>query len=149
MVDRIASDHPSINTVRARVSRRAGRRRLISIPDDADAVLPDHGIIEVLIDGRRRFGRCQTVDSRRTIIGIYQTSAAAAGETAGADSLDAWLTENDRPVGSSVLIDVLEPAVRIGLRQPGDRAVYGVLRERDSSLDDIAKEFFGGSNRSD
>lgn len=146
MVDRIASDHPSISTIRASVVRHGGRGRRIELSSDG-AVIPETGVIEVIVDGRRRFGRCRTIADTPSIVGLYDTRAAATGDIDGENGLTSVLTAMDRPSGGSVLIDVIEPCQRIGFRAPGESAVYDAVRSRDSTLDDIARKFGGERDR--
>lgn len=145
MTDRVASDHPSIATVRATVARHGGRRRRIELPTDATDVLPSDGVIEVVVEERTRFGRCRSIGDTPAIVGIYATRAAAIGTVDGENLLEAVLDAADRQRGSSVLIDVLDANSRIGLRSPGDTAVYDVVRSRTSSLDDIARDLLDDS----
>lgn len=141
MVDRVPSDHPSIRTVRTEVVRHGGRRRRLELPPDATEVLPEDGTIEVLVDDHRRFARCRRVDDRLAIVGVYETHSAASGDTEGTDGLRDWLDASERPIGSSVLLDIIEEGTRVGLRVPGQRVVYKSPQTRDDSLADIARKF--------
>ena len=143
MPDRIASDHPSLRTVRAHVVRHGGGRHRLELPVDDTDVLPADGVLEVVVDERRRFGRCRTVGGHPGLVGLYETHAAATGAAEGANRLDGWLDRAGRRRGSSVLVDVLTEGERIGLRSPGEETVYHVVRPRDSSLDDIARDLLG------
>lgn len=140
MVDRVASDHPSITTVRATVVRHGGRNRRLELPPSATDLLGDRGEIEVIVDERRRVGRCRTVADTPAIVGLYDTNAAAAGDIEGENRLTSTLSAMDRPIGSSVLVDAIDPGRRVGLRPPGQRAIYDAVRTRESSLDAIARD---------
>lgn len=138
MGDRVGSDHPTITTERARVVRHGGRRRRLDLA--TASVLPAEGVVEVIVDGRCRFGRCRTIGGQPAIVGLYDTRAAAGGDTEGTDRLTRWLTDADRRPGSSVDVDVIEAGVRVGLRVPGERAVYDVVGRRDGPLDELARD---------
>ncbi len=141
MVDRVPSDHPTVRTIRTEVVRHGGRRRRLELPPDATEVLPEDGTIEVRVDDHRRFARCRRVDDRSAIVGLYETHSGANGDTEGTDGLRDWLDASERPVGSSVLLDIVADGTRIGLRVPGQRVVYESPQTRDDSLADIARKF--------
>lgn len=140
MADRIASDHPTIDSIRAEVVRHGGRRRRLKVPASERTVVPGDGVIEVIVDERTCFARCQEIRDQPAIVGLYDTMAAAKDEVTGSDWLVNWLDDNGHSIGSSVLLDVLQPGKRIGLRSPGDRAVYDVPQSPDNSLAEIARD---------
>lgn len=140
MVDRIASDHPSIETIRATVTRHGGGHRL-DLPPERGNSLPETGTIEVILEGSRRIGRVRMIDAQNAIVGIYETQAAATGEVDGTDALEDWLAANNRRVGSSVLLDVIESKARVGLRMPGESAVYVNTQPSSDGLADIARQY--------
>lgn len=137
MADRIPSDHPSIETVRARIERHGGSCRL-AIPR---AIIPDEtSVVRVVLDGRIRFARLGegTADDR-WLIGVYDTTRAATEPDNGSDRLEPWLEKIDRAIGASIEIDVIEPGYRYGIREPGTRAVYDAVERTTGSLDAIAR----------
>lgn len=140
MVDRIASDHPSIESVRATVIRHGGRRHRLRLPPAAADAVPADGVIETIVDERTRFASCRLLDGSPSIVGLYDTRAAAAGSVDGENGLDAWLAAADRRPGTSVHVDIIASGRRIGLREPGSTAVYAAIDGPRSSLDAIARE---------
>ena len=138
MADRLPSDHPSIETVRARVERHGGGKRL-AVPE---AVLPtDESVVRVVVDEDTRFARLGAGSTdARWIVGLYETSRAAADPSAGTNQLASWLDDHDRSVGSSVEFDVIEPDYCYGLREPGARTVYRGIKRSSTGLDAIARD---------
>jgi len=45
--------------------------------------------------------------------------------------------------GQSVLVDVIEPGFKYGLREPGQRAFYDATESPDGNLADIAEQLDG------
>lgn len=138
MADRLPSDHPSIETVRARVERHGGGKRL-AVPE---AVLPaNESVVRVVVDEETRFARLGAGRTdARWIVGLYETSRAAADPSAGTNQLESWLDEHERTVGSSVEVDVIEQDYCYGLREPGTRTVYRGIERSSTGLDAIASD---------
>ena len=145
MVDRVANDHPSVETVRATVRRHGGARRRLELPADAAEEFVIDGVVETIIDEKLRFGRYRPIRGSIALTGLYNTQMAATGETDGEELLTSWLDLHDRSIGSSILVDIVVPEERVGLRLPGDRTTYEVVRRRDSALDAIAEKYLEDS----
>ena len=144
MADRLPSDHDSVETVRARVERHGGSRRL-AIP--REAVPDDESLVRVVLDERIRFGRLnEGTEDDRWLVGVFDTTRGASDHGSGQDRLDPWLDENDRSIGSSVEVDVIEPGRRYGLRVPGARTVYTGVERPDAGLDAIARRLADGAD---
>ncbi len=137
-MDAVASDHPSIETVRATVSRHGNRRRL-DLPDEAGVAI---GVLRAETDAGTRFVRIDTVAEAPAIVGLYETARAARETDVARDCLGDWLTAADLEPGRTALVDVIEPEAYLGLRRPGERLVYPVFEPADDGLDDIASRFF-------
>lgn len=138
MVDRLPSDHPSVESVRSRVARHGGARKRIEVPAE---ILPDEDVIRVVINEETYFGSLHAGPSatERWITGVYESPRLARDPGDAEDYLEAWLDRHDRSPGSSVLVDVIEPEYAIGLRPPGERTVYEAVESPSDSLDAIAR----------
>ncbi|MFW6447949.1 MAG: DUF7112 family protein [Halobacteriota archaeon] len=135
-MDAVASDHPSVRTLRATVARHGGRRRL-DVADPEGLLEP--GIVRAVVDDRTRFALVDLVAGTPAVVGLFETVRSAEARAFDRDRLVAWLEAAERPPGRTVLVDVLEPGERIGLRRPGERTTYPVVGEPDGSLADIAR----------
>lgn len=140
-MDRVASDHPDVRTVRGRVRRRGGAGRRIAVPED---ILPPSGPIRVVLAGDVRFGAIDSNGDTRSLTGVYDSPTDARAPGNAPDRLRAWLTGHDRDVGDSVHLDEIRPGFLLGLRVPGDREHYPVLEPPKSSLDAIARSIEDG-----
>lgn len=135
-MDAVASDHPSVHTIRATVARHGGRRRL-DVTDPDDLLAP--GVLRAVVDERTRFALVDAVGGDPAVVGLFETVRSASNRAFDRDRLAAWLEAADRPPGRTVLVDVLEPGERIGLRRPGERATYPVAGAPTGPLADIAR----------
>lgn len=145
MPDRVPADHPSVHTVRATLVR-AGRttRPRVAIPATEAARFPVGEAVRLVVDGRERFtmvaaGRDGDGPQLR---GAYGTPDGARDPAAGTDHLPDWQAAAGLDFGGSVLVDVVEPGYRYGLRAPGERATYDAGRPPDG-LQDIARDLLG------
>lgn len=137
-MNRIPSDHASIESVRAQVVRHGGGRGRLEIPN---GVLPDaDGMMRVVIDEEIRFGSIVTNAGEEDdwLTGVYD-SPRLARSGSGENALDQWLEDHDRSIGSSVHVDIITHGYAIGLRAPGDRELYPSVESPSSSLDAIAR----------
>lgn len=140
MADRIASDHPSVSTIRARIERRGATTTPRIGVDEADAsALPDGDVVRLVLDGTTTFARPrQTTDGRAVIDGSFETASIARAPGSASDLLVAWIEANDLGIGRTVLLDVVVVGFLYGLRVPGQTAVYDAHEPPPSSLADIA-----------
>lgn len=143
MVDRVASDHPSIDTVRAQVIRRGGTSRLaIELPASvADRV--DPGNARLVLDGTEYRAPITDADGGRHVVAGAYHNARQARERSGTDHLDAWLGANDVSPGRTVAFDVVVTGFRYGVRLPSESAVYDTSEPPDGGLRDIAENLDG------
>lgn len=144
MADRIASDHPTIETVRATVIRRGGTRRLaLELPDSiGDLVAADIG--RLVIDGTEYHAPISpAAGDGLAVMGAY-CNARKARERTGPNALDRWLRRHDRSPGRTVAFDVVVPSFRYGIRLPNEDAVYDTSEPPNRGLRDIAKRLDGG-----
>ncbi|WP_247002743.1 DUF7112 family protein [Halosolutus gelatinilyticus] len=140
MADRISSDHPSVRTVRATLSKTATGVRLDVPSDDRDA-FPVDDVVRVVLDGDERFATTQRAltGDELSIHGVYDTPDVARDPSGGENRLAEWLADRDVQTGGSVLIDVVEPEFLYGLRAPGETAYYDAYEPPSDSLSSIAK----------
>ena len=139
MTDRIPSDHPTVETVRATLSRRGRTRSRLSLPDDDRFPLEP---VRLVLDGDISHAR---IESNRAGIGIdgAYDNARLARENTGTDRLEEWRASTGIEYGRSVLVDVVEPGFLYGVREPGERAVYTAVESPDESLAAIARDLDG------
>lgn len=142
MADRVPSDHPSVDSVRAELVR-AGRtdRPRVAVPAEAADRFVDGEVVRLVVDGVERFTRVDGGDrgDRLQLRGAHDTPADARDRTAGSDHLGDWQDAHDVRFGGAVLVDVVEAGYKYGLRAPGERVFYEGGRP-DSSLADIAED---------
>lgn len=143
MADRVASDHPSIETARATVTRRGGTSRLgLELP----ASITDHvesGVGRVVLDGTEY--RAPIIDAAGNgllLAGAYP-NARQARDRSGADVLDGWMQDNNLSPGRTVAFDVIVPGFRYGIRLPSESAVYDTSEPPNQGLQDIAENLDG------
>ena len=142
MADRIPSDHPSIETVRASIARHGGTDRpRIEIPAEHTDAFPSDEVLRFSIDGDERFARIERPFGGD---GVHVTGAYDAPQLArdreGENRLTEWVRSGDVRIGGSALIDVIEPGFAYGLRAPGERAVYDAVEAPSDSLASIARK---------
>ena len=142
MPERLAHDHPSVETVRATLARRGrSSRPRLALPDDADRFPLD--IVRLVLGGETSHARIESgLDGDREITGAYD-NARPARDRAGTDRLDEWRRSSGIELGRSVAVDVVEPGFLYGVREPGERAVYAATEPPDEDLAAIARDLDG------
>jgi hypothetical protein len=143
MADRISSDHSSVTTVRATLVRSGGLDRpKVAIPADEADQFPDDELVRVVADDAEYRARIESplADEGREIRGLYESPRAARNPGEGENHLRTWLDGTDVEFGQSVLVDVIEPGFKYGLREPGERVFYDATESPDDSLTDIAQK---------
>lgn len=142
MADRVSSDHSSVATVRATLTRSgATSRPLVSLPEDSDADFPADEVVRVVVDGQEYHAlveRPLTGDGFE-LRGAYDTPEMARTKQ-GENRLREWTERANVSFGGSVLVDEVEPGFQYGIREPGTRVVYEAKSKPNSSLADIAKD---------
>lgn len=142
MADRVPSDHDSVETVRATLER-VGRtdRRKVAVPTDSAVTLPAEEVVRLVLDGDTYHSRVETdFDGRPELRGAYHSPTLARNPGAGTDCLAEWVADAGVSLEGSVLLDVVTPAYKYGLRAPGDRAVYDATDAPSDSLASIASD---------
>ncbi len=153
---RVPSDDESLASVRVRLARSGGTRRLcVRLPADDDlAGVVESGELDALdltvgdavrvtIDREEYHARVDGDSDGRLLRGAYDNRRLARTPGEGRNRLTAWLDEGGREEGDVVLLDVLAAGESYGLRLPGERTVYDVRRGPRSSLADIASDLDG------
>lgn len=139
MPDSLPSDHPSISTYRVALARhgRTDRPR-IDLPDDE--AFPVGDVVRLVIDGREHRARIDSdFEETPVLTGAYDSPREARSPAAGTNRLAEWVEDAGIEWGGSVLVDVVEPGFKFGLRAPGERAVYEATEPPKDSLADIAR----------
>jgi hypothetical protein len=139
MPDRIAHDHPTVETVAATVSRDGPTRRVM-VTVTAELAVEPGDLVRLVIDGTEY--RAPVEDEGNGVLGIRHAArspseARAPGEADNA--LLEWLEEQGFDIGGTLHLDVVEPGFRYGLRGPGESAVYQTGKP-DDSLAAIARQ---------
>lgn len=135
-MDRISSENPAVETLRAQVARHGARRKRLDLPAEA---LPEDEPLRFVIEGTTYYAVVQGgFGDDPHISGAYETPDMAR-EGSGTNHLEEWLKTVDRPVGGSVLVDIIEPEFAYGLREPGEEVVYEAVEKPKDSLANIAR----------
>lgn len=145
-MDRIPSDHDSIDTVSATLGRHAGRRHRVEIaPDDRDR-FPVDEIVRVTIDGTRRHARVEShlTDDRVLITGAYDGPELVRDPSDATDRLAEWIADAGLDEDDPVLVDVVAEGFLYGLRTPGERVFYDDPDPPDEGLASIARDLTDG-----
>ena len=142
MVERVPSDHPSVDTHRGELARSGGTTRpCLRLPDDL--AVADGDVIRLVVDGDERYAQVRTDRDGRFVRGAFHNRAVAGERDAGENHLLAWLDDLGRGPGDSVDLDVVDPGELYGVRAPGERVVYEASRGPDESLASIAEDLDG------
>lgn len=138
MVDRVAADNPSVETVRATLVR-AGRTDRPKVELPAEFSIPE-SVVRLALDGRTyRAVFERSIQDVPELRGAYD-NARIAHEGDGENRLVEWTERSGLDFGRSVLVDVVEPDAFYGLRAPGADAVYEVPDSPDPGLANIAED---------
>ncbi|MFC4990228.1 MULTISPECIES: DUF7112 family protein [Saliphagus] len=141
MADRLASDHPSIETVRATLAETPTGVRIDVPAEEADR-LPVGEVVRVACNGDELFARPDRTlggDGVR-IPGLYDAPGYARDPGGCEDRLAGWVAEGDARPGGSVLLDIVEPDFLYGIRAPGETAYYEAREPPADSLSAIAED---------
>ena len=141
MADRVASDHESVDTIRATLTETATGVS-VSIPADVGDAVPVDEVVRIDLDGQVCYARParSLIGDERSIPGVYETPDGARDPSVGTDRLPAWIDDHSVRTGGSVLIDVVEPGFFYGFRAPGETNYYDAIEPPSGSLADIAKD---------
>jgi len=143
MAQRVSSDHPSVTTVDATLSRngRTDRPR-VDVPAEYADQFPHDEVVRLALDGTqyRAEVRTELASDGLRIMGAYDTPRLARNPGEGENRLAEWYRATDVDFGRTVHLDVVEEGFLYGLRIPGDRAVYEATESPAESLASIARD---------
>ncbi|WP_134668677.1 DUF7112 family protein [Halorussus marinus] len=146
MADRISSDHSSVPTVRATLVRSGGLDRpKVEIPNDEADRFPDGDLVRVVAGDTEYRARIEAplTGEGRELRGLYDTPRLARNPGEADNRLESWVADTGVEFGQSVLVDVIEPGFKYGLREPGKRVFYDATESPDEGLSDIAEQLDG------
>ncbi|WP_122088356.1 DUF7112 family protein [Halalkalicoccus subterraneus] len=136
-MDRISSENPAVETLRATVARHGARRKRIDLPEGS---LPAGEVVRLVIDGTTYHAKVEGGFADGPHVSGAYDGPDMAREGSGTNRLGEWLEEAGRPVGGSVLLDTIEPEFAYGLRKPGEEVVYEAVEKPKESLANIARD---------
>lgn len=146
MTERLAHDHPTVETVSAAVGRDGPTKRPIVEIDTVLSVDPET-VVRLVLDGTEYRSLIEGSGAPRKLRHAAETPRLARNPSESENALREWLAARDLPVGRTVHLDVVEPGFRYGLRAPGESAVYQSGRP-DDSLSAIARDLDADSDGS-
>lgn len=139
MGERVASDNPSVRTVRGRLEASgATSRPRIALPAESGMALPD-GVVRLVLDGSTAHADVRTTGDGPVIRGAYDNARLARSPGEGENRLPGWVADAGLSIGRSVLVDEVVPGTLYGARAPGTTAVYDPVEPPRSSLASIAE----------
>lgn len=139
MADRVASDHPSVTTLEATITRRGRTSRPeLHLPATTRAYFPVGELVRLVVLGTERHAPVEQRQERVAITGAFETPRLATAPETTTNYLREWLETTDRTFGRTALIDVIVPEYRYGLRVPGETTVYDASNPPAESLRQIA-----------
>jgi len=140
MPDRVAHDHPTVETLDATLGRYGGTHRPEVRLPETDAV-PVGEVVRVVLDDTEYRTLVTAGDGDRPVIrGAYETPRLARNPGSATDALGPWVEERDLDFGRTVHVDVVDPGNTIGLRAPGESATYATAGTPKDSLTSIARD---------
>lgn len=140
MADRVAHDHPTVETIRATATDTPAGV-VVTVPPEQAELVPLEDVIRVVLDGDERFAQPERplTGEHRQLPGVYRSPEQARSGDRQADLLESWVDEHDVRLGGSVLLDVVVPDFLYGLRAPGETARYEAREPPADSLQSIAE----------
>ncbi|MDZ7850956.1 MAG: hypothetical protein U5K70_09275 [Halodesulfurarchaeum sp.] len=138
MTDRIAHDHPTVDTFDAKIGRHGGTTRPEVVIEESLAV--EHGtLVRLVLDGTEYRAPVEVSEAGSAVL-RHAAAAPSGARNPGSvvNALAEWLAAQNLEIGHSLHLDVVEPGFRYGLRAPGDQAIYDAGRP-DESLAGIAR----------
>lgn len=139
MPDRVAHDHPTVETLDGTLERYGGTYRPeIRLPQTES--VPTGTVIRVVLDGTEyRAMVTEGQDGVPVIRGAYETPRQARDPGSAEDRLENWVDERDLSFGRIIHVDVIEAGQSIGIRAPGESATYDSTESPRDSLAAIAR----------
>lgn len=146
-MDRVSSDHPSIDTVAATLRTWGPTDRPeVRLPTEATDILPDGAVVRLVLDGDEFYCRPAVRDGTTVVRGAYDTPELARDSGGARNRLADWVEARDLAPGRTVDLDVVDAAFRYGLRGPGETATYPNGGSPSDTLASIAERVDGGDD---
>lgn len=144
MTASVSSDHPTVSSIRAAVQRHGSTRRPeLRLSGEHRSIVPVGELVRVVIDGTEYHSPIIERNGEIVISGAFDTPRVARDPTGAPNRLSDWITAADIGFGRSVLVDIVVPGFRYGIRPPGTRAVYDTSEPPAESLREIAEQLDG------
>ena len=143
MSDRLPADHDAVDTHRTHVEQvgRTGRPR-VPLPPGVDVAVDD--VVRLSLEGEKFHAQIVAgLDCQPEIRGAFANARLARTPGEGDDHLRPWVESVGFGIGDPVLVDVVTPGYKLGLRRPGERVVYEATDAPSGSLADIARDLDG------
>jgi hypothetical protein len=143
VTDRVPSDHETVTSHRTRREGigRTSRPR-IPLPDALDVAAGD--VLRLSLEGVEYHAQVtDSLDGGTDLRGAFDNARLARADGEGTNHLRAWVDDAGLGVGDPVVLDVVTPGYKFGLRRPGERVVYDATDAPSSSLSDIARNLDG------
>ncbi|MFB6086310.1 MAG: hypothetical protein ABEJ84_05840 [Halodesulfurarchaeum sp.] len=138
MPDRIAHDHPTVETIAARIERHGGTTRPEVVIEEPLEVEPET-LVRLVLSGREYRARVEASDSGSVAFRhAARSPTGARSPGTGKNALTAWIETRELEIGRPLHLDVVDSGFRYGLRAPGEDVTYDVSRP-DHSLAAIAR----------
>lgn len=124
MPDRIPHDHPTVDTIVAKIDRHGGTTRPEVVVTEPLEVDPGT-LVRLVLDGSEYRAEVETSGRGQPVLRHAAPSPSAARNPGSTENaLTDWIAARDLDIGRSVHLDVVEAGFRYGLRAPGEEAVY-------------------------
>ncbi len=143
MSDRLPSDHATVDSHRTHVDSvgRTGRLQ-VPLPETIEASVGD--VVRISLEGDSYHTQiAESLDGEATIRGAFANARLARTPGEGEDNFQSWAESVELTSGDPVLVDVVTPEYKFGLRRPGERVVYEATDAPSDSLTDIARDIDG------
>lgn len=141
-MDRIPSDHDSVDVIRATLARHGGQRVRVEVPQYHADRFPRGDVFRVVVGGSRRYARIEPHLTADTLLitGAYDGPITTRDRSEAPDRLTEWVNATGLGPGDPVLIDVVTEDYLYGIRHPGDRVFYDDPEPPDDDLVAIARK---------
>jgi hypothetical protein len=112
------------------------------LPEGVDVAVGD--VIRLSLEGQSYHAQAaEALDGGVDVRGAFGNARLARTASEGENHLPTWAESVGLGVGDPVLVDVVTPGYKLGLRRPGERVVYEGTDPPSSSLSDIARNLDG------
>lgn len=140
MSESIPSDHESVETHRVTIEPigRTGRPRVV-LP--TECALSAGDVIVLTLDGTQYYTAVESSIDSDLVLTHAGDNRRLAREQDGENRLAEWVESAGVSIGGSAHFDAISPGHQYGLRTPGNRIVYTAIKQPDSSLSAIARDF--------